>query len=73
MKKKPAKPAHGGKREGAGRKTDFGRKRGLSLSLTPDVLAFLESIPKTAGSRSEVVDACIRSNDAFKIWMNPTK
>jgi hypothetical protein len=71
----PQLDTHGGPRKGSGRPTTHGRRKGIGLSLTPDVLAFLDSKVEgkvlqneDATSRSDVVDSIIRASREFKNW-----
>lgn len=58
----------GGKRIGAGKKPGkFGVKTGLTLKLTPDVLAYLAD--KFPGQISEHVDTTIRKQAGFRDWL----
>ena len=78
--KKKAKPqlTHGGARPGSGRTTKLGRKAPLSVRLTPDVIAFLDSIldpelvaqSDDAPSRSDFIDSAVRKTSEFKKWVS---
>jgi hypothetical protein len=57
----------GGYREGSGRKPGkFGTKGSLTLWMTLDVSAFLETF---GSDRSDHVDKTLRKSAAFKRWM----
>lgn len=50
---------HGGKREGAGRKTSEAAKKMVSFRLAPDVLEYLES---TGRAKAQVVEEALREH-----------
>jgi hypothetical protein len=57
----------GGKREGAGRKPGkSGPKGSLTLWLTADVAAFLETF---GSEKSDHVDKTLRKSAAYKTWL----
>ena len=59
---------HGGKREGAGRKSARGvAKVTTSMALTPDVKEYLDQCGQ---SQSEAVEVAIRRTKAFRAWMS---
>lgn len=63
----PEKSTRGGARPGAGRPSgQHGTKAPITLSLTPDVLAWLETL---GTSRSDHVDNALRKTAAFRRWL----
>jgi metal-responsive CopG/Arc/MetJ family transcriptional regulator len=78
--KKKTKSTHGGPRKGSGRPTTHGRRKGIGLSLTPDVLAYLDAHIEgdnlqlhDSRSRSDIVDQAIRDSESFKKWLASRK
>lgn len=60
------KPAHGGRRKGAGLKpTGKPWKRTASVRLAPDVADYLDS----TGNRSVAVEGAVRESHGFRLWL----
>lgn len=60
----------GGYRDGSGRKpNEHGKKKSLTVRLSPDVLEFLAS----TGNSSLKTEETIRKSSAFKVWLKAQK
>jgi len=57
----------GGRRDGAGRKPDRGvRKRNLTIKITPELRAFLDSLEPSCAN---TVEDTIRRTTQFRAWL----